>query len=148
MNRHHFAICLSLLCALVGCATGSVAERSMALSNKELERRGSPVRWSATSFDDGVSLFERGLIGKPCATAADEMLQRDVMATIGKAEAQSGAASSPTLIETRCVSINKSQVNEVWVIARGDDEIAYTVALRSQPGGSTDIEVKGPWGNE
>ncbi len=148
MNRHRYEISLILLCALVGCATGSVAERSIALSNKELERRGSPVRWNATSFDDGVSLFERTLIGKPCATAADERLQRDVMANIGKAEVQSGGSASPALVETRCVSINTSQVNEVWVIARGDDEIAYTVTLRSQSGGGTDIEVQGPWGND
>ena len=148
MIIRQLAICISLLCTLVGCATSSVAERGTALANKDLEQRGSPYRWRAESFEDGFSVVERELIGERCTTAADASLQRDVMTNIGKAEAHSGGSASPALVETRCISINKSQVDEVWVIARGDDEIAYTVTLRSQSGGGTDIEVQGPWGND
>ena len=143
-----FVICLILLCTLDGCATNSTAERGAALANKELEQRGSPFRWSSTSFNDGSATLHRELIGNPCTTAADATLKHDVMASIGQAEAQSGGSASPALIETRCVSFDKSQINEVWVIARGGDKIAYTISLRPQATGGTDFELRGPWGKE
>ena len=146
MSPHKFLFFVALLCFLSGCATNSIADRGAAYANKELEQRGSPFRWNSTAFNDGSSVLERQLLGKPCSTAANATLQHDVLASIGQAEAQSGGSANPTLVEARCVSIVKSQINEVWVIARGNDKIAYTVSFRPQASGGTDFEVHGPWG--
>jgi len=126
-------------------------ENGTAQGNRKLELEGSPFRLALTDEQhQGYGVAKRYVIGNPCTSAAatDARLKSDVIKNIGSAEVQFGGVAAPEVVETRCVSITQTpqQINEVWLVLRGSDKIAYTVAMKASSKGGTDLEIHGPWG--
>lgn len=105
----------------------------------------SVIRWRVKDAPGMFhSVMHRELIGTPAKTVADEQLQRDILATIGKSEGDFGAKQSPTLLETRAMSQAPAEITEIWVVSRGEQWMAYTVTMKPSPKGGTDFSVTGP----
>lgn len=126
-------------------------ERGTSQVNRKLELEGGPFRFALTDEQhQGYGVAKKYVIGNPCTSAAatDARLKSDVIKNIGSVEVKFGGVASPEVVETRCVSITQvpQQINEVWLVLRGSDKIAYTVAMKASPNGGTDLEIHGPWG--
>ena len=139
---------------VAGCASSNAVDRAAAVDkaardvNEEAEKTGNPYRAHVTDMGSAGQLIEKVLIGTPAPTVADKTLKHDVLARIGELETRSGAVASstpPVLLETRFISKSAQSIAEVWVIARGQERAAYTVAFTTSPKGGTDFHVKGPW---
>ena len=127
-------------------------ERGAAELNQKLALQGSPFRFTLTDEKrQGYGVATKYVIGNPCtsAAAADPRLKADVLKNIGAAEVQFGGVAIPEVVQTRCVSATQAPlqiINEVWLVFRGADKIAYTVAMKASPKGGTNLEIHGPWG--
>ena len=132
---------LSLL--LAGCAGNSTAHRATPIANQRLAEMGSPYRWRVEDLPGmGNSRLIKELIGTPSPTSADEKLQKDVFATIQKAESAKGF-EAPKVLETRMISQTSDETLEVWVVSRGQKRVAYTVSMKPSPTGGTDLRIQG-----
>ena len=144
---HKLSLPLLLATLLSACAVNPMAKNAAELANATLEEDGSPYRWAVGHQErDGTTLLLKQLIGQPCDTAADPTLAADTLVNIGKAEAQSGGVSAPSLVETRCVAIDAlGVIQEVWVVSRGEKQVPYVVNFLPDPAGGAKIEIHGPW---
>lgn len=113
--------------------------------------KGSPFRFAITDKQhQDYGIVKKYVIGNLCISAAanSPALKADVTKNIGMAEKQIGGVAAPDIIEVRCVSITQApvlRVKEVWLVLRGGDKIAYTVVMKANPNGGTDLEIHGPW---
>lgn len=142
-DRTLFAVALALF--LSGCVGNPTADNAVRRLNRDAERSGSPYRWSSEATGLFDSVVRRYLIGTPGKTAADAQLQADILKVIGDVEAKQGGSQTPSLIQTRMVSQTPVEIVEVWVVSRGDKQIAYTVSMKPSLKGGTDFSVRGPW---
>jgi len=126
----------------IDCFAGSAAEKTLnALTS---EKPGSPYHWVSDNSMGG-RVMERVLSGTPGPTVADETVKRDILASIGTFEEKAGGDKMPKLVEVRQLPKAKNEYNEVWVISRSGENIAYTVSLQPSPQGGVDFHVRGPW---
>jgi hypothetical protein len=149
-------LCASMFVTMLVACSSSLdrmhEERGTAEVNRQLERQGSPFRFALTDENrPGYGVAKRYVIGSNCTSAAatDPRLKADVIKSIGSAEMQFGGSTNPEIVETRCVSSTgplPQTINEVWLILRGTDKIAYTVTMRPGVKGGTDLEIHGPFG--
>jgi hypothetical protein len=88
------------------------------------------------------------LAGTPAPSAADAVVQADVRALIGKAEATKGRATEVRVVETRALPSEGSHAREAWVIDGGAEgrRFVYLVVLEPSLQGGTGISLSGPWG--
>ena len=124
------------------CFAGSAAQAT--LDSMTAEKPGSPWHLVGESFGAGTAL-ERKLLGKPGRSIADDKLKADVLKQIGTLEEKAGGADSPGLLEVRQLPKDKGKYHEIWVVARGNGNAVYTVALQPAAGGGVDFTVQGPW---
>lgn len=137
---------------LVACATvpdRAHEEQEVSALNQWLEKQGSPFRFALTGEQkNGTGVAKKYVLGNPCRTAAGAKLQVDIDHVIGEAESQNGGVAEPKIAETRCVYASQSplKIDEVWVVLRGNDKVAYTVEMSPDPRDGTIFQVRGPWG--
>lgn len=60
-------------------------------------------------------------------TAADPTLQRTIAGLIDQCEKRIGATGK--VVDTRFVRLEDNTLVESWIVARGDEQVAYTVEL-------------------
>ena len=124
------------------CAAGSAAEKT--LREMTTEKPGSPYQWVSERAEGGT-VMERVLVGTPGPTVADETVKADILRNIGAYEEKNGGAAVPEVVEVRQLPKSKDGYNEVWVVSRGGQRIAYTVSLKPSPQGGVDLHIHGPW---
>ena len=124
------------------CSAESAAEKT--LREMTTEKPGSPYRW-VSEHAEGGTVMERVLLGKPGPTVADSTVKADILRNIGAYEQKAGGSATPEVIEVRLLPKVKNDYNEVWVVSRGGEKMAYTVTLTPSPKGGVDLRVQGPW---
>lgn len=124
------------------CLAESAAEKT--LREMTTEKPGSPYHWVSENAEGG-KVLERVLIGTPGPTVADHTAKGDVLKNIGAYEEKAGGAAVPEVIEVRRLANSGDEYNEVWVISRRGQRIAYTVSLKPSPQGGVDLRIQGPW---
>lgn len=124
------------------CAAESAAEKT--LRETTTEKPGSPYHW-VSEHAEGGTILERVLIGTPGPTVADDIVKADILRNIGAYEEKNGGTATPEVVEVRQLPKSKDEYNEVWVISRGGQPIAYTVSLKRSPQGGVDLHIQGPW---
>ena len=134
---------ISTFLLLVSCASNM--QQSTASANMQLEKQGSPDRWSSESAGNGV-VVKKYLIGKVAETLASDELQKDIFSVISDIEKNAGQQPEFSLNEVRFVEWSETIMQEVWKIKRTNNTIAvYVVTLRPARNNGTDIKVTGPW---
>ncbi|MEL7476198.1 MAG: hypothetical protein AAGJ55_08200 [Cyanobacteria bacterium J06555_12] len=136
------AVPLAAMFLLGACASQS-ASNAVNLMNQELIQSGSPYRWQTEQVSGGTAMTKL-LIGTPGNTAADEVLQRDIISQLAAVDA-SGVASSDRPKEIRIISRTDVAAEEVWVFDGGEKDLVFVIILHSSDAGGTDIKGTGPW---
>jgi hypothetical protein len=124
------------------CLAESAVDKT--LREMTTEKPGSPYHW-VSEHAEGGTVLERVLIGKPGPTVADHTTKTDILKNIGAYEEKAGGSAMPEVIEVRRLPKVKDDYNEVWVISRGGEKMAYTVTLTPSPKGGVDLRIQGPW---
>jgi hypothetical protein len=124
------------------CLAGSAAQKT--LNELTSEKPGSPYHWVSDNAMGG-KVMERVLSGTPGPTVADDTVKKDILANIGTFEEKAGGDKMPKLVEVRQLPKVRDEYNEVWVVSRAGQNVAYTVSLQSSAQGGVDFHVRGPW---
>ena len=133
MSRRGALCTAAFALALLLCACATETMEVVPAADRELASPDSPLR-------DGT------LLGTPGPSAANDVLQRDAVALIGRAETLKGRSANVKIREVRSWPTDGPSVREIWVL---DDptsakRVAYVITFTPAPGG-TEIDLKGPF---
>ena len=124
---------------LVACENPT-ATNAARIANSQAEAGGSPFRWKTQSVNGGTAMF-LVMVDLPSGpTIADQVLKKDALALVAKAEASKGRAN-PEVEDIK----HLKDGGEVWILKTAShDGIAYVVHFKPSPQGGVDIEMSGP----
>ena len=130
--------------SLTGCSgwKNSTGLLGVKMANEQLAKDNSPVRYTSTESEYGIS-SQPYLLGKIAPSVADGVLKQDVLKLIMQKE----GTPDIKLVQTRFLNkkVNPFTVYEIWIIKREDnnDLHAYTIKLTNSPQGGVDIILLG-----
>lgn len=117
--------------------------------NKEAQDEHAPYRYrisaDGTAFEkypapDFDAILDEIDTAPPQPTAANAVLQLDILTGIGFCEQERGGDKNPVIVETRPLLHTNGYYREAWIVDRKGDIIEYLVTVK--PAGADGVNCK------